>query len=179
MNQTPEKTVEELISASKGGDEQAFRGLFDLLSDRLFSYALAHTRNRDDALDLVQDTFIDLWNALGKFKYKNDESFYGFVFLVLKRKLYRHYKKQPRTVELDEKYIAENYVIEVEDYRYLEKVMSTLPRNYQELLRLRYWSSFSFREIAAVMDVKEGTAKVWHHRALNALNTRLDNKLTY
>ena len=66
-----------------------------MLSDRLFSYALAHTRNRDDALDLVQDTFIDLWGGLKKFKYKNDESFYGFVFLVLKRKLYRHYKKQP------------------------------------------------------------------------------------
>ena len=149
-----------------------------MLSDRLFSYAIAHTRDRNDALDLVQDTFIDLWNALGKFKYKNDESFYGFVFLVLKRKLYRHYKKQPRTVELEEKHISENYAIEVEDYRYLEKVMATLSKNYQELLRLRYWSGFSFKEIAAVMDVKEGTAKVWHHRALNALNVRLDNKLT-
>ncbi len=178
MNQnTQNKSVEELIRESKAGNETSFHALFDLLSDRLFSYALAHTRNRDDALDLVQDTFIDLWNSLRKFTYRNDESFYGFVFLVLKRKLYRHYKKQPRTVELDEKYIADNYVLEVEDYRYLEKMMGTLPKNYQELLRLRYWSAFSFKEIAAVMDVKEGTAKVWHHRALRALNKGLGNKL--
>ena len=175
-NEYTNKTIEELVEMSKTGDQNAFRGLFDLLSDRLFRYALAHTRNRDDSLDLVQETFVDLWNALQGFSYRNDESFYGFVFLVLKRKLYRHYKKQPRTVELDEKYIEENYTLEIEDYRYLEKIMMTLPKNYQELLRLRYWSAFSFKEIAAVMDVKEGTAKVWHHRALSALNKSLNRK---
>jgi RNA polymerase sigma-70 factor (ECF subfamily) len=176
-NEKNNKSVEMLIEMSKAGDQSAFESLFDMLSDRLFSYALAHTRNRDDSLDLVQDTFIDLWNGLSGFTYRNEESFYGFVFLVLKRKLYRHYKKQPRTVELDEKYIVDNYMLEVEDYRYLEKVIGTLPKNYQELLRLRYWSAFSFKEIAAVMDVKEGTAKVWHHRAVQALNARLNNKL--
>ena len=134
-----------------------------------FTYALAHTRSRDDALDLVQDTFIDLWNGINKFNYRNDESFYGFVFLILKRKLYRHYGKRVNTVELDEKYITENYVLEVEDYRYLEKMMKTLPQKYQELLKLRYWSAFSFKEISAVMNVKEGTLKVWHHRAINKL----------
>jgi len=168
--------VEDLITKAKDGDPDAFKGLFDILSDRLFSYALSHTRNRDDALDLVQDTFVDLWKGLGKFKYVNDESFYGFVFLVLKRKLYRHYSKQPRTVELDEKFIEDNYTtIEVEDYRYLEKVMTKLPERYQELLKLRYWSAFTFKEIAAVMNVKEGTAKVWHHRALKTLQLSFKN----
>ena len=170
-------TIEKLIKESKTGDQEAFRELFELLSDRLFSYALSHTRNREDALDLVQDTFIDLWNGLNRFSYKGEESFYGFVFLILKRKLYRHYKKQPRTVELDEKYISDNYVLEVEDYRHLERVIRGLPERYQELLRLRYWSQFSFKEIAAVMDVKEGTLKVWHHRAVRALQANLGDTL--
>ena len=131
---TDSSTIENLVRDAKGGDKDAFKRLFDVLSDRLFAYALSHVKNREDATDLVQETFIDLWNGLSKFKYRNDESFYGFVFLVLKRKLYRHYKKQPRTVELDEQHIADNYVLEVEDYRYLDRVMGTLPKNYQELL---------------------------------------------
>jgi len=173
VNEVKSQSAETLIRESKKGDKIAFQGLFDMLSPRLFTYALAHTRNRDDALDLVQDTFIDLWNALQKFQYKNDESFFGFVFLILKRKLYRHYNKRVQSVELDEKYITDNYVLEVEDYRYLEKIIGTLPQKYQELLRLRYWSAFSFKEIAVVMDVKEGTAKVWHHRAINQLQVGL------
>lgn len=175
MNEQKSRTVEDLIKQARKGDSGAFKGLFDLLSDRLFTYALSHTKNRDDALDLVQETFIDLYNGLDKFTYRNDESFYGFVFLVLKRKLYRHYSKQPRTVELDEQFISDNYVIEVEDYRYLEKVLETLPQRYQELLKLRYWSAFSFKEIAAVMNIKEGTAKVWHHRALQSLQPHFNN----
>lgn len=176
MENVKSHSIKELIAQVKEGDNNAFQGLFDTLSDRLFTYALSHTRSREDALDLVQDTFIDLWNALRKFQYKNDESFYGFVFLILKRKLYRYYSRQPRTVELDEAYIKENYTLDVEDYRYLEKVIGNLPNHYQELLKLRYWSEFSFKEIAAVMGIKEGTAKVWHHRAINSLEVGL-NKL--
>lgn len=175
VNDVKSQSVEGLVAEAKGGNEDAFRELFDMLSDRLFAYALSHTRSRDDALDCVQDTFIDLWSGLEKFRYRNDESFYGFVFLILKRKLYRHYKKKPQTVELDEKYITENYTLEVEDYRYLERILGTLPERYQELLKLRYWAAFSFKEIAAVMNIKEGTAKVWHHRAINSLQLGLQN----
>lgn len=167
------RSIESLIKDAKGGDHKAFKHLFDGLSDRLFAYAISHVKNREDAMDLVQDTFIDLWNGLPKFKYKNDESFYGFVFLILKRKMYRHYHKKPNTVELDENFIADNYEIEIEDYRFLEKVIDKLPEKYQELLKLRYWSQFSFKEIAVVMDVKEGTAKVWHHRAVKSLQGHL------
>ena len=174
MDNVKSQSVEGLLIEAKNGDEHAFQGLFDMLSDRLFAYALSHTHSRDDALDCVQDTFIDLWNALERFRYRNDESFYGFVFLILKRKLYRHYRR-PKTVELDEKYITENYTLEVEDYRYLERILGTLPERYQELLKLRYWASFSFKEIAAVMNIKEGTAKVWHHRAINSLQLGLQN----
>lgn len=175
MEESINQTLEELLEDSKKGDQKAFRAVFDTLSNRLFTYALTHTKSRDEALDIVQETFIDLWSALPKFKYKNEESFYGFVFLILKRKLYKHYKKNIKSVEFDEKYVEENYEIDVEDYRYLEKNISSLPKKYQELLKLRYWSALSFKEISILMDVKEGTAKVWHHRAIRTLRNGISN----
>lgn len=175
MSEIDSTELKEKIEKAQNGDTDAFQGIFEMLSDQLFSYALSHTKSRDDALDIVQETFIELWSALSKFRYNSRQEFYGFVYIILKRRLYRQYKKVKPSVELEERHIADNYEIEVEDYRYLERGMSKLPANYQELLRLRYWSYLSFAEIAACLRIKEGTAKVWHHRALKALKMGLQH----
>jgi len=161
--------LQRLIERAAEEDTGAFQAIFELLSDRLFRYALSQTKSRDDALDVVQEAFIELWKALPRFSYSSREEFYGFVFIILKRRIYRCRRKAVVSIELKEHNIADSYAVEVEDYRYLEKNLKKLPKNYQELLRLRYWSALTFREIAAFMNIKEGTAKVWHHRAIKSL----------
>ena len=167
--------LEIWVKGAQEGDSEAFRHIFDLLSDQLFTYALSHTKSRDEATDLVQETFIDLWKALQKFTYKSKSQFYGFVYIILKRKLYKIFRRTLSSVELEETQIADSYEIKIEDYRYLEKKLHKLPERYQELLRLRYWSELSFSEIAACLNTNESTAKVWHHRALKVLNEQLQN----
>ena len=167
--------LQVLIERAAEHDMEAFQAIFELLNDRLFGYALSHTKSREDALDIVQETFIELWGALQKFHYASRQEFYGFVYVILKRKLYRNRKKAVISVELEERHIMDNYEIEVEDYRYLEKKMKTLPERYQELLRLRYWSSMTFREIASSMRINENTAKVWHHRAIELMRAGMQS----
>lgn len=167
------KELQKLVEDAQNGEKEAFKEIFDGTSNRLFAYALSHTQNRDDAMDIVQDTFIDLWKALKKFKYSSDQEFYGFVFLVLKRKLAKYYKSKPKTVELDEQTMGGTYDLEYEDYRYLMKSVGSLSAKYQDVLKLRYWSDMTFAEISSILNVKEATAKVWHHRALQKL------KITY
>ncbi|PIP73346.1 MAG: hypothetical protein COW88_02290 [Candidatus Lloydbacteria bacterium CG22_combo_CG10-13_8_21_14_all_47_15] len=161
-----------LIKRSREGDTDAFRCIFERLNDRLFQYARAHTVARDDALDIVQDTFIDIWKSLNGFAYRSDEAFYGFVFVILKRKIarYRRINAIRASLPFNEKIANEaSYEIEREDYRFVMKALERLATDYQELLKLRYWSDMSFAEIALVMNITEGTAKVRHHRALQKL----------
>lgn len=167
-----ELEIQEYIEKAKSGDEEAFRAIFEMLSGELFSYALSHAKSREDALDIVQETFIELWKALPKFSYSGRHKFYGFVYIILKRRLYRSYKRAVASVELEEHHISDTYEMEVEDYRHLHRLLTKLPQRYQELLRLRYWSSLSFREIAGYMNIKEATAKVWHHRAMKEIRQR-------
>ena len=61
-----------------------------------------------------------------------------------------------------------------EDYRHLHKHVNTLIPKYRELLRLRYWLHMSFREIANTLHIKESTAKVWHHRAVQKLRSTVE-----
>jgi RNA polymerase sigma-70 factor (ECF subfamily) len=166
-----------LIAEAKEGDKAAFRAIFEALHARVFSYASSHVKERDDALDITQETFIELWKALPGFQYRSDEEFYGFVFLVAKRKIGRLYKKKRARPEvaLEESDPRASYTEEHEDHRFLVRQIETLAEKYQELLRLRYWGGMRLAEAAAVLGISEDTAKVWHHRALNKLRERMED----
>ena len=59
--------LEKVIIEAKEGDHDAFKKIFDHMSDRLFVYTNMRASSRDDALDIVQDAFIDLWKGLVTF----------------------------------------------------------------------------------------------------------------
>jgi len=180
MYQQDSQEFKIFVEKAQNGSKDAFREIFDRLSNRFFAYIFSRTSNRDDALDIVQETFIELWNALNKFQYRSDKAFYGFIFTIIKRKLSRYYKYKHRVVplnKLSERYISQSE-IKQEDYRFMLKHVNALGPKYQDLLRLRYWSEMTFAEIASVLNITETTAKVRHHRALKKLKTNL-NKDNY
>ncbi|MCR4306343.1 MAG: RNA polymerase sigma factor [Candidatus Yonathbacteria bacterium] len=176
MNKENLQKLHVLIKDVQDGNEDAFRVIFDRLSARLFAYVLSHTSHRDDALDIVQETFIDVWKGLPTFQYKSDEQFYGFVFVVLKRKIYKRHRSMRDTVSLDEEILHESYEMKTEDYRHLLKHVGKLGESYQDILKLRYWSGMTFTEAAAMLGIKETTAKVWHHRAIKKLQAMLEKE---
>ncbi|MBI1956842.1 MAG: sigma-70 family RNA polymerase sigma factor [Candidatus Niyogibacteria bacterium] len=165
--------LEQQIEEAKRENPEAFRAIFDEAGDRVFLYAASRTATREDALDIAQETFIDLWKALGDFHYRSDEEFWGFLFRIAKRKLAAYYRSQPAELSLDR--IPEpSYDMEPQDHRMLLGQVNALKSNYQELLRLRYWSDMTFAQIASVMNIPEVTAKVWHHRAVKKLQANLN-----
>jgi RNA polymerase sigma-70 factor (ECF subfamily) len=168
------KELKILVKESQEGSQTAFQEIFEKLNNRLFAYVLSHTSNREESLDIVQDVFIELWKSLKNFQYRSDEAFYGFVFIIAKRKLYRHHKSKRTNIPLSENEIDESYEIKVENYQYLLKSINMLALKYQDILKLRYWSQMTFREISSVLNIKETTAKVWHHRAIKKLEVLLE-----
>lgn len=173
MEQNTNSELQILIEKARNGNQDAFKKVFNLTSNRLFAYALSHTSNREDSQDIVQDTFISIWNSLTKFKYKSDEQYYGFIFVILKRKLYKHHKTKRMLLRLDENYTKSSYQLKVNNGKHLFKEMGLLAKNSQEILKLRYVSQMSFSEIANELDIKETTAKTRHHRAIKKLKILL------
>lgn len=174
MDPQDTQALEALIEKARDGDAEAFRGIFDLMSDKLFFYALSRTRDRNEALDVVQDTFVELWRGLPRFRYTSDEAFYGFAFTITKRRIFRHYRKKGEALPLEAATRKHALTPEYEDYRHILKHLHALAPKHQDVIKLRYWSGLTFKEIAAVLNIKETTAKVWHHRAIQELKTILD-----
>ena len=173
---TPKTTMESLeilIEKAKNRDNGAFWEIFDLLEPRLFSYACSHVGKREDAIDITQEAFIDIWKGLKKFSYRTTEEFYGFVFLILKRKIARYYKEKKETISIEEKEIDFGVSEEHEDYRFLLRHIESLSEKYQEILRLRYWGGLKLAEAAVMLGIEEGAAKVRHYRALKELREKI------
>jgi RNA polymerase sigma-70 factor (ECF subfamily) len=165
--------LENLVKQAKNSDSTAFREIFEILQPRVFSYACSHVESREDAMDIVQEAFIDLWKGLKKFEYRTDEEFYGFSFLIVKKKIARFYKKKKNIVSLEETEMDVGFTEEHEDHRFLLRHISELSEKYQEVLRLRYWGGMKLAEAAAVLGIDESAAKVRHHRALEQLRSKI------
>ena len=165
--------LESHIRACIAGDEQAFRPVFDCLKERVFQYVVSRSNSREDALDITQDIFVDIWKALRKFDYRSLGQFYGFVFLVARRRLIKYYRSRPKHVELTDDQLLPSMVNHdqphFDDHHDLLVNIKRLKGKYQEILRLRYWSGLSYAEAAAVLKISESAAKVWHHRAIKKL----------
>ncbi len=162
------------------GDREAFRDVYESSNDKVFLFLLGQLGDREVALDILQDTYIDLWKSLAKFQYKSDEEFWGFLFTIARRKVYAQRKRAKNAnVPVDQEtleYLHESThpgssppTLDRALYGALEK-LSALSR---EVLNLRYWSGLSYREIAIALQTTENTAKVRHHRAIKELLTHL------
>ena len=62
------QTERELVSRARAGDTAAFEQLMLDNQDRVYTLCLRMTGNREDALDLAQETFFNAWRGLGSFQ---------------------------------------------------------------------------------------------------------------
>lgn len=155
-------------------DSEAFDELYYLLQDQLFRYIVSRLRDRDKSKDVLQDVFVDLWKALQRFSYKSDAQFYGFVFMITKRKIVRaiELEKKNAHISIDEQKhfdtVDENFSLGG-DMDTIKNTVESLKEKYRDVLILRYWSHLSFSEIGVLVGAKEDAVRVRHHRALDML----------
>jgi RNA polymerase sigma-70 factor (ECF subfamily) len=167
-----EKTLKDLVISSAEGDEYAFHLLYERLSDSLFKYILSRTKDRDDAIDILQEVFIDLWKAFQTFTYASESEFYSFIFVITKRKLGKHYKTKRISEPFDENILEHSNQLnvgQIDDARTLLKAIEGLSEKYRTVVELHYWSGLTFGEIGKLVGDKETTVKVRHHRAIKML----------
>lgn len=172
-------SLQGLVEKARERDEHAFHALFDMHADKIFSYAFSRVGDRDASKDITQDTFIALWHSLPSFSYQGEEAFLGFIFVIAKRRIMKHYtaqtKERTHTVPLDqdEKETGDGHLVTYDEYRELAAGLTRLNQKYQEVLRLRYWGTLSFLEIGEALGIAENAARVLHHRALKKLRAAI------
>lgn len=176
-------TVKEEMSSTKDqqyidkvikGDTNAFSYLIDNYKDMVFSLAYKITKNREDAEEISQDTFIKVFKNLKKFK--GDSKFSTWLYRIAYHTsldTYKKNKKEKNTYQINE--ISFNKIQEVESIlegierkertKIMDSCLLKLPEEERSLLWMFYYDELSLKEIIEVTDLSEANLKVKLHRA--------------
>ena len=169
----------ELAKRVAGGDQNAWRQLYDTSSDSLYNLLCYQTGDREAAKDLLQETFVTAMKAVDR--YRGEGSLHAWLRSIALRKtldwrrsLARRARKHlafvteaPRATEAR----SEPCLRSEQDA--LQTALDTLSPNQRAALLLRELEELSFKEVAATLGCAEGTARVHYHRAGEALRRKL------
>ncbi len=185
-------TDQDLVTRARAGSERAYRELLERYQRPVFSLIYRMVRDREQAEDLSQETFVKVFNHLDKYdpKYK----FSSWIFKIASNlSIDALRKKELDTVSLDgsrhavtEEQIEstritvesrtenpEEYLEAKELGEEIEQAIGTLRAEYRTAILLRHVEGRPYEEIAEVMGVPLGTVKTYIHRARNELRGSL------
>ena len=171
---TGARTLQQSVEQAKAGDETSFESLVCVLEPRIFAYVKSRIRDRDEAIHITQDVFIDMWKSFQSFTYTSDAQLYAFIYTIAKRKMFRVWGRKTHT-SLEE-------ILEIPDPQAftsvalnddVKKEIKKLDAHARDIITLRHWNEHSFKEIGVIMKMSEGAVRVRHHRALAQLKELL------
>jgi RNA polymerase sigma-70 factor (ECF subfamily) len=152
------------IVAAQAGDRDAFARLVDRYWDRLYRWLYHLTKDRHQAEDLVQETFLKVLGALDSFR--PGSNFRAWVFRIghnnfvnLKRAGRRTNHPLPEEVAGSEVGGPEDTAADREALRAVAKAIAELPVEFRTALTLRADEGMSFKQVAAILGITEETAR--------------------
>ncbi len=164
---------EDLIRRFANGDNQAFDVLLSRHKSRVFSYIVMIVRNRDLADDIFQEAFMKVIVTIKQGRYTEAGKFYAFVTRIAHNLIIDHYRRERNentvsneafgevdlfnNMKLCEENV-EDALVRNQVFDDVNKLMRHLPQNQQEVVRLRYYEDYSFKEIADMTGVSINTA---------------------
>jgi RNA polymerase sigma-70 factor (ECF subfamily) len=163
------------IRACRAGDRQAFRHLVESYQAQAIGHAIGILGNREDALDAVQDAFLDAFQAL--YRFDLSRNFYPWFYVILRNRCYKSASARTRakTDSIEEAEILEPSVtVPYEDLLLLDRALLQLDPEDREIITLKHLDGLSYEEISDRLGIPEGTvmSRLFHARG------RLRDRLT-
>ncbi len=153
----------ELIDQCISGKESAYKLLYERYSGWLYSVTMRYCNDADDAQDVLQDSFIAIFDNLKQ--YNKDKSFRGWIKKITVNTALAVHRKKNAAVYLNPVREIEN--VEILDVSLLEKMdveeinslIRQLSPGRQQVFNLYFIEGYSHKEIAEMLDISEGTSK--------------------
>lgn len=169
----------ELMLAYQHGEMAAFDKIYQSTSRALHKYLLSLTLNASRAEELLQETFLQLHRARHTYEPERPVKPWIFgiarhVYLMDCRAWYRRRRLEESGWEEPPELAVPSSFERFAGRDQLCRALSHLSPEQREPLLLHHFWGLSFKEIAGVLGIREGAAKVRAHRALAKLRTAVE-----
>lgn len=176
----------DLVERVQKGDEAAFKELFDRYHRRAFAVAFGVVKNKQDALDIVQDAFIKVHRHIGNFQ--GSSSFYTWLYRIVMNLSIDHVRRGKKGKDLDYDDRVGRDVSDVagdgallprildgnpgktalrkELTEAIKAALEELPEYHRAVILLREVEGLSYEEMSKILKVPKGTimSRLFHAR---------------
>ena len=189
-----EDNEHQLVERARAGDRAAFQELVERYQRRVFNVCYGMVRNRDDAMDLTQETFVRVHRNLSGFQ--GNASFYTWIYRIAKNVTIDWIRKAQRRravdyddtirrdpdAATDDVFMASPLGISParvlgrkELLERIEEAMSTLSDAHREVIVLREIEGMSYQDIADAAGISIGTVMSRLHHARKYMQRSLQD----
>jgi len=154
----------DLVIRLKDGDTRAFEQIYQLYSSRLLGFLIKLVKSDLYAAELLQDTFIKLWD--NRMNIDPNQSFRSYLFRIAENSVYDFFRKAARDKKLQaaiiksacEKYqhVEENLVTK-ENEQILQEAINLLPPKRRLVFQLIKIEERSYDEVSTLLNISEST----------------------
>jgi RNA polymerase sigma-70 factor (ECF subfamily) len=184
----PFESEQALVRSALGGDQKAYKALFETYRQAIFHITVKIVRNQDEANDLVQETFIKAFGSLKSYDHNYRFSTWLYkiaancsIDFLRKRKIDSMSLDKPIATKdgdvqmeiPDDTYNPEKDLRNRQQSTGIEDAIESLPEKYKEVIVLRHKEDKSYEEIAEMLKVPVGTVKARIFRARELLKKKL------
>jgi RNA polymerase sigma-70 factor (ECF subfamily) len=170
----------ELTGLLKLGDHAAYTEIYHRYWALMFRHARRMLRDDDEATDIVQEIFASLWSKCAELSFTGSLSSYLYaatrnkvIDLVNRNKLKTNYLASLQSFIDKGEFITENTVREHELAHRIESEISQLPKKMRQIFELSRKENLSYKQIADVTEISEGTVKKQISNAIKILKIKL------
>lgn len=169
--QTPvdrDTPTEKLLAAAAAGDEQAFAHLYDQTSARVYGLVLRVLRDDAQAAEVTQDVYVQIWRESARFE-PGRGSAMSWMLTIAHRRAVDRARASEATRQRDDRYatretdrsydqVSEQAQSNIEATS-VREALSALTDIQRDAVRLAYFEGYTYREVAALLNIPLGTAK--------------------
>ena len=156
--------------------ELAFRQLISKYKERLYWHIRKIVLNHDDADDVLQNTFIKIWNGLDSFR--AESSLFTWLYRIATNEsiTFLNQRKRKTTTNLSEEneYLINN--LESDTYfdgdhwqMLLQKAIALLPEKQRIVFNMKYFDEIKYEDMSEILETSVGALKASYHHAVKKI----------
>lgn len=165
-------THKSLVEKSKDGDRSAQYQLYELYIDAMFSIGMRMLPTREDAEDVVQESFVEAFKKLSSFRYESTFGSWLKRIVINKSINYLKLKRLPlKDMEEQEFSVVADVTEKVNtlDIKKIKIGIEKLPLGYKQIISLYLIEGYDHVEISEILEISVSTSKSQYHRAKKKL----------
>ncbi len=178
----------ELVERLKKGDEAAFKMIVDTWQDMVYNTSLGIVQSTEDAEDVAQEVFVQVYESIGQFK--GDSKFSTWLYRIAVTKSLDHLRKKKRKKRFA--FVQSLFGMNEEEVRHepdfnhpgvslenkekaavLFRAIDKLPDNQKAAFTLHKLEGLSYQEVAEIMETTVSSVESLMHRAKTNLKKNL------